>query len=114
MPMDELAAPLAHIPEAVLSLYKEKWDSLPGPSAHPSRCSARKRRASSAHVDTPPLNTQTADARTEPPVVEKSRKKRKVKPLSVQHADGLTYTSFEFCSLFPAKYLELYGDAEPA
>ncbi|KAJ7710988.1 hypothetical protein B0H14DRAFT_3902691 [Mycena olivaceomarginata] len=41
-------------------------------------------------------------------------KKRKLNPWSVQHADGLTYTSFEFRSLFPAEYLELYGDTEPA
>ncbi|KAJ7891868.1 hypothetical protein B0H14DRAFT_2687554 [Mycena olivaceomarginata] len=160
--MDELAALLAHIPEAVLSLYKEKsfpvgfrtknpaffvgtdcvdlgdlqtWlggqdqfrHYLVGPVAAPVPQTdildlKSLYRTADEYLDLFSANTsghysgntQTADAQTEPPAVEKSRKKRKLNPWSIRHADGLTYTSFEFRSLFPAEYLELYGDAEPA
>ncbi|KAJ7852923.1 hypothetical protein B0H14DRAFT_3865945 [Mycena olivaceomarginata] len=170
--MDELAALLAHIPEAVLSLYKEKsfpvgfrtknpaffvgtdWVDLGdlqtwlggqdqfrhylvGLVAAPVLQTdildlESLYRTADDYLDLFFTNTsghcssfsslcpkaksipQTADARTEPPAVEKSREKRKLKPWSVQHADGLTYTSFEFRSLFPTEYLELHGDAEPA
>ncbi|KAJ7763248.1 hypothetical protein B0H14DRAFT_2972362 [Mycena olivaceomarginata] len=142
--MNKLAALLAHIPEAVLSLYKGKSFPMGFRTKNPAFFVGTDwvdlgdlqtwlggqdqfRHYLVGPVAAPVLQTDILDLeslyRTADDYLDLfsanmsghySGKKRKLKPWSIQHADGLTHTSFEFRSLFPAEYLELYGDSEPA